>query len=110
MSDTDNTLVATAAEQASPDIKNQFILVLQDNPETGMLDVAGAQKPEAFDATSGAHIVGKFIHDNLDAIVAAASADLARGLGVAALAQAPEVARPPEKTIILPAQDSQAVA
>lgn len=104
------TAAADAAIEATPEVKRQFILVLQDNPETGMLDVAGSQAPAEFDGVSPAHIVGKFIADNLDAIIAAAANDVARGLGVAALAQAPEVARPPEKTIILPAQDSQAVA
>jgi hypothetical protein len=47
----------------------QFLLVLQDNPETGELDVAGAQRPQQHDDKSPAHIVGRWIHDNLAEIV-----------------------------------------
>ena len=47
----------------------QFVLILQDNPETGELDIGGVQRPEAFDETSPSHVVGAFIRDNLELIV-----------------------------------------
>ena len=58
-------------ENASP----QFVLILQDNPETGELDIGGVQRPEAFDETSPAHTVGAFIRDNLESIIEQAQAE-----------------------------------
>lgn len=82
------TAEATAqrALDAAPAVKNQFVLILQDNPETGELDIAGTQAPAQFVETSPAHIVGQFIAENLNDIVAAAAAEAHKRLGVAALA------------------------
>ena len=89
---------------------NQFILILQDGDQPGHINVAGAQRPVEHDPNSPSHIVGKFIQDNLGMIINAAVADMSRGLGVEALAGGPEIAKPGEKTIILPGQDSVAVS
>ena len=86
---------------------NQFILILQDNAETGELDIAGAQRPEAYDPNSPAHRVGKFIHDNLDQLVALAAGG-AQAAAAAATNEAVIAER--EKTILLPGNDSLAVS
>lgn len=90
MSNSLDTVSAEATAQraldAAPAVKNQFVLILQDNPETGALDVAGTQAPAEFIETSPAHIVGRFIQENLEAIVAAAANEASKRLGVAALA------------------------
>lgn len=66
--------------------KNQFVLVLQDGEQPGMIDVAGVQKPEAFDASSPAHLVGNYIKDHIGELVYLASEEATRGLAVKALA------------------------
>lgn len=69
---------------------NQFVLILQDNPETGELDIAGVQKPEAFDDKSPAHIVGKFLADNIQSVIEVARSESAIGKRlVSATPQAP---------------------
>ena len=51
----------------------QVLIILQDNPETGELDVGGVQRPLEFNPKSPAHVVGKWIAENLAEIVVAAS-------------------------------------
>lgn len=58
---------------------NQFVLILQDNPDTNELEIAGVQKPEQFDEKSPAHIVGKFLADNMASVVEVARAEAAMG-------------------------------
>lgn len=65
---------------------NQFVLVLQDGEQPGMIDVAGVQKPEAYDASSPAHLVGNYIKDHISELVYLAGEEAARSLAVAALA------------------------
>ena len=79
---------------------NQFTLILQDNPETGQLDIAGCRAPEAFAPNSPAHIVGRFLQQNFEQVIIAAKAewDIARRIGAGASEQAEDA------KIILPAQ------
>ena len=62
---------------------NQFMLILQDNTETGELDIAGTRAPEEFHPLSPAHIVGKYLQANINAILDAAKIewDLAKRIG-----------------------------
>ena len=66
----------------------RFLLVLLDNPQTGEIEIAGIQEPEEFCPTSPAHIVGKWIGDNLESIIISAEADKVKGLRL--LSTAPE--------------------
>lgn len=50
----------------------QVLIILQDNPATGELDVGGVQRPTEFNPESPAHVVGKFIAENLEQIISAA--------------------------------------
>lgn len=70
----------------------QFVLVLQDNVHTGEVEVAGVQRPEAFDNTSAAHVIGGWIKENLGQIFEAA-----RG----ATAVQPQPLRAPSGALVL---------
>lgn len=113
-----------AADQANAEVgqspANQFVLVVQDNPFTGELDVAGVQRPQAFDPKSPAHRVGKFIQDHLELIVRLAGME-ATGEGPALLANTlggdlppgatvPQLLLPSPKNLIVPGNDSLAVS
>jgi hypothetical protein len=50
----------------------QFVLVFQDNLQTGEIDIAGVQRPEAFDNTSPTHVFGRWMQQNLPALIEAA--------------------------------------
>lgn len=76
---------------------NQFVLILQDNPETGELDIAGVQKPEQIDDTSPAHIVGQFLANNIAEVVEVARREHALAKRLAS--SAPEAGR----KLVLPA-------
>lgn len=65
----------TEVQAQVPQVKYQFLLVLQDNLESGNLDIAGVQKPEEFKPNSPAHVVGRFIQNNLGLIINAARAE-----------------------------------
>jgi hypothetical protein len=67
---------------------NQFVLILQDNPETGELDIAGVQKPDQFDGKSPAHIVGQFLQNNIESVIEVARSEAA--LGKRLVSSAPE--------------------
>lgn len=51
----------------------QVLIVLQDNLETGDLDIGGVQRPHEHNPNSPAHIVGKWIAEHMDDIVAQAA-------------------------------------
>lgn len=51
----------------------QVLIILHDNPETGELEIGGVQRPVEFNPKSPAHVVGKWIADNLEQIVLAVS-------------------------------------
>lgn len=70
----------------------QFVLVLRDNAEGG-IEAAGLTEPEQFVGTSPAHIIGRWLSENLDEITQRAALDHKRK-------QAPAILVEPEKTII----------
>ena len=83
----------------SDNLSPQVLIILQDNPQTGELDVGGVQRPTEFNPKSPAHVVGKFIAENLNQIVMAAAH--------ASRANAPDVGESiigpdRERTIVLP--------
>lgn len=51
----------------------QVLIILQDNPATGELDVGGVQRPSEHNPKSPAHIVGKWIAEHLEEIILAAT-------------------------------------
>jgi len=53
------------------------VIVLQDNLRTGELEIGGVQKPIEFNPRSAAHVVGKFLAENMDQILAAAASQAA---------------------------------
>lgn len=78
----------------------QVLIILQDNLSTGELDVGGVQRPSEFNAKSPAHVVGKFIAENLDQIIIAAQ-HAAAGLDRPDVGES-IIGPDRERTIILP--------
>ena len=64
-------------------VQHQFLLVMMDNPATGEIEVGGTQQPIEFNRLSPSHVVGRFIQNNLEQIVAVAvqEAKMAERLG-----------------------------
>jgi len=75
-----------------------FILVLQDNPDTGELEVYGQQRPQEFAAASPSHVVGWFLQNHIMEVVELAKIEFARQQRLAS--KAPEADGP---KILLPA-------
>ena len=65
-------------------VAHQFLLVMVDNPATGELEVGGTQQPIEFNPNSPAHIVGRFIKDNLAQIIEVARQEALLGARLAA--------------------------
>ena len=55
------------------EVSTRVLIIIMDNPQTGELEVAGVQEPQEFNPKSPAHIVGKFIAENMQEIIAAAA-------------------------------------
>ena len=53
-------------------VQHQFLLVMIYNPATGEIEVGGTQAPIEFNRNSPSHVVGAFIRDNLEQIIAVA--------------------------------------
>lgn len=68
-------------EQPKP---HQFMLVMCDNPATGELEVGGTQQPIEFNRNSPAHVVGRFIQNNLAQIIEVARQEAALSARLAA--------------------------
>lgn len=49
-----------------------LVIVLQDNLQTGEIEIAGVQRPAAFDNTSATHVVGRWLSTRMEQIVEAA--------------------------------------
>lgn len=80
----------------------QVVIILQDNLTTGELDVGGVQHPSEHNPKSPAHVVGKWIAENFEQIIAAAAASAA---GVDRPDVGESIIGPDrERTIILPGQ------
>jgi hypothetical protein len=81
----------------------EVILILRDGD--GTVEIAGVSRPEQFDKTSPAHLVGKFIGDNIHVLVglAAKGDDLSEPDEEPAISGVPEIIGPHrERTIIVP--------
>jgi hypothetical protein len=52
----------------------QVLVILQDNLATGELEIGGIQRPLEFNPNSPAHVVGKFLSENMEQICVAAVA------------------------------------
>jgi len=81
-------------------VRRRALIILEDNIDTGNLDVDGIVQPEQHDPKSPAHIVAKFIADNMDELVLAAATGGQR-------VTSPDVGEPiigpdREHTIVLP--------
>ena len=55
----------------------QVLIILMDNPSTGELEIGGIQRPLEFNPKSPAHVVGKFLADHMQEIIAAAQSEAA---------------------------------
>lgn len=65
-----------AEEQAVSGPLNSFMVILQDDPANpGHVNVGGTQTPPEFQPRSAAHVVGRFIQNNLSDIILAAQYD-----------------------------------
>lgn len=62
------------SEQEKAPVQGQVLIILNDNLDTGELEIGGIQRPLEYSDTSPAHRVGKFLADNMQQIVAAAAA------------------------------------
>lgn len=63
----------SAPESQAP-VQGQVLIILNDNLDTGELEIGGIQRPLEYSDSSPAHRVGKFLADNMQQIVAAAAA------------------------------------
>jgi len=80
----------------------QVLIILQDNPETGDLDIGGVQRPSEHNPKSPAHIVGKWIAEHMDDIVRQAAAE-SRGQTINAPDVGESIIGPDrERTLLLP--------
>ena len=80
----------------------QVLIILQDNPATGELEIGGVQRPLEFNPKSPAHVVGQWISEHLDQICTVAAARLA-GLDRPDVGES-IIGPDRERTIILPQQ------
>ena len=55
----------------------QVLIILMDNPSTGELEIGGIQRPLEFNPKSPAHVVGKFLAEHMQEIIAAAQSEAA---------------------------------
>ena len=53
----------------------QVLIILMDNPSTGELEIGGIQRPLEFNPKSPAHVVGKFLAEHMQEIIAAAQSE-----------------------------------
>jgi len=91
---------ALAVNASAPGTAPMFMLILQDNPN-GEVDIAGAQRPTVFNPDSPAHLIGKWIQDNLSNIAFEVSLQKSRE----ARLNAPASEAPPP-AIVLPGSPS----
>lgn len=51
----------------------RVVLIFQDNLVTGELDIGGVQAPQEFNPKSPAHVVGRFLAENMEQLILAAA-------------------------------------